>query len=202
MILVYVEPIPDLNDLSISRSQGRVFERGKRVAGRQSVQAISAAVQLKGRLGEEAAGVIIGADDDSGVARRALAMGLDRVHLFIHPNARDFDGLVKARVASRIIRRTNAEIVLFEAGLAEISFRVSETTGFPVETFPSGFEVGTKPVIFRVAESTAQPRIPSAIDIVRAAKKEIARHSTESLSLTDEDLLPRRVVRATYLVES
>jgi len=193
MILVYVEPIPDLNDLAISKSQGRVFERGKRVMGPATEAAIASAV----RLGGEQLGLIVGTDDDTGIARRGLALGLNRVILVAHAEAREFDGLVRARIAARMIRETGARLVLIESGLAEVAFRISEATGLRVGSLSSGLE----PAILRVGESSTRPRIPSAIDIVHAAKKEIVRRSADSLGLPADDLIPRRVVRATRLVQ-
>lgn len=207
MILVHLESAPDFENLAISRSQGRVFERGARRLDPRCDQAVFEAVFLRSEIEGPAAGLLVCEEQDVGIARRALAMGLDRVFLLVHPGARSFDGFCLARIVSKATAKLGARAIVFGAAAsdgieAEVSFRVSERMRMPVVTPASARRSLPLPCVVRARPGLHSPRLPSAIDIVRAARKEIVRLTAPELGLSEDELVPRILVRSVSLAEA
>jgi electron transfer flavoprotein alpha/beta subunit len=206
VILVHIEAAADPGNLAVSRSQGRVFERGARVSEPRCDPAIFEAAALRDKLGVEAVGMLVSAEEDAVVARRALAMGLDRAFLCADPRARDFDGRIMARVVSRAVAKLGASAVVFGAaesdGIeAETAYRVAEALGWPVISALRGLGALSAPCVARIRPGAHTPRLPSAIEIVRAAKKTLTPLTCAELGLSDDELADKFRLRSVSLAE-
>lgn len=207
MILAHLETAPDFANVAVSRSQGRVIERGPRLLDARCEPAIHEAVALRTEIGARTAGLLVCEEQDAGLARRALAMGLDKVFLFVHPAARSLDGLCLARIVSKVADRSGARAIVFGAAAsdgieAEVSFRISERMRMPVATRAERREKLALPCVVRVRPGVHPPKLPSAIEIARAARKEIERLSALDLDLREEELEPRMRVISVSLTEA
>lgn len=172
-----VKPVPDIGNLSVSASQNRVFEKGKRLVNPLDEAAIEVAVGL----GETAA-VTVGIDEDIDIVRGALARGATRGILVTHPEGRGFDAVVIARILGALVRAEKPDQVVFgmgwpEGALGQVGFRVKEETDRPVTIVPPKGAV----------------KLPSALAIMKAMKKEIRKISAADLGV---DLASPTAVRS------
>lgn len=156
-ILALVKPVPDLMQLSVSRAQGRVFEKGKRLMNPLDAPAVQAAVDA----GSTTALSVAHPDDADGL-RRALAMGAAGAVLVEHPEAREFD---EAMVTGAILAsRGDAEAIV--CGPGQVGPRLAEALGWMLADAPAPNTVCV------VAAGVA--KLPSAIALIKAARMPIA----------------------------
>lgn len=173
ILLVPIRSSPDWENLSVSQSQGRVFERGKRRLHPDSARAVEAA--LRDKSGDVVA-AMIGTEADADAVKTALAMGCDRALLVIDEAAESWDGFVKANLLAALAKRIGAERIL--AGPEdEAALRLSPAT----------------------APADLTPRLPNALAIMKASKKPVERVTPSDLGVAGDDLVPRYVQRAGYL---
>ena len=155
--LVLVKPVPDLTQLSVSRAQGRVFEKSRRLMNPLDAPAVQAAVDAG-----TATALSVAHPDDTDGLRRALAMGAAEAVLVAHPDAREFD---EAMVVGAILAaRGDAERIV--AGPGQVGPRLAEALGW---------ELSSEPRPRTVHVVTGGPaKLPSAIALIKAARKLIA----------------------------
>ena len=96
--------VPDLTQLSLSRSQGMIFEKGKRLLHADDARAVESALQAKG-AGDEVVALVIGEEADGEALRRPLAMGADRAVLITDPQAAAWDDFVRANLRDALAAR-------------------------------------------------------------------------------------------------
>lgn len=221
-LLVFCKPIPDLKNLSVSQSQGRVFERGKRLFNPFDEVALEAALKLKGP-GDEITALTLGREEEMDLPRKALAMGADRAYLVVDSAASEFDAWQRSNVLAGVAQLLGFDLLFFGArspdgGLGQTGLRVAVTLGLPyllhvsfeTEGETSGWSakssgrlcVGSdfKPPLVAVIDAQAyHPRTPSAPSIMKAFKRDIPKLPVSSLQLSEEALKPKLHVRASYL---
>lgn len=157
--LVLVKPVPDLAQLSVSRGQGRIFEKGRRLMNPLDAPAVQAAVDAGGPV----VAMSVAHPDDVDGLRRALAMGAAEAVLVAHADAREWD---EAMVVGAILAvRGDAEGIV--CGPGQVGPRLAEALGWELAPAP-------KPqAVCVVAGGTA--KLPAAIALVKAARRPIAR---------------------------
>ncbi len=170
--VVSIRATPDLEQLSVSQSQGRVFERGKRKLHPDSALAVESALQK--REGEIVA-VLVGARADEDAVKPALAMGCDRA-VIVTEESESWDGFVRANLLQAVMTRAGADL-LMAGPKDEAALRIGAET----------------------AAADLNPRLPNALAIMKAGRKPIERLSPDDLGLPEDDLKPRYVVRGSYL---
>jgi electron transfer flavoprotein alpha/beta subunit len=143
--LVVVRAVPDLENLSVSLGQGRVFEKGRRLVHPADEPAVEAALQAR-QPGDEVVALVMGEERDLDALKKPLAMGADRGAFVAAPD----DGFVQANLALAAAARLGAGRI--HAGPGELAARL----GVP----PPG------PLV---------PRTPNALSIMKAAKKPVER---------------------------
>lgn len=135
--------------MSLSRSQGRVFEKGKRKLDPRDEFAVEAALQAK-KPGDEVIAVVIGPEPDGDALRKAFAMGVDRgVHVVL-----DADGLVAAQAL-----RSLGDAFYFGAD-CEVAWRVGGTIGTAPPRTPNAIAIMKavkKPIERATPDATLQP---------------------------------------------
>ena len=173
--LAVVRSAPDPAQLSVSRSQGRVFEQGKRLTDPRDEAAVEAALQARGP-DDQVVVLLVGEEADTDALRKPLAMGADRAILL----AASGDGFVRANLISALARKLGAGAVWFA---------------------PDAEEGRRLPKISRLAPPDLKPRQANALAIMKAAKKPVERLEAAALGLPEDDLKPRLVLRSSNLVE-
>jgi electron transfer flavoprotein alpha/beta subunit len=96
--LVFCRAVADLENLSVSQGQGRVFEKGKRRLDPVDERAIEAARQAGG----EVVAMVAGDEADQDALRKAFAMGVER-GVFVRVTGDGFVVANAVRAAARLL---------------------------------------------------------------------------------------------------
>jgi len=135
---------PDLTNLSISKSQDRVFEKGKRSLSGPDAVAVEVALQKKGP-GDEV--IVLGWGDEANrdALRKPLAMGADRAAW-------------TAGDPAAAAKTLGADVIV---GAGVDAARAGGALGLPEDR------------VWLVAPDAAVPRIPNALAAMKSAKRPI-----------------------------
>lgn len=164
-LLVLCHAVPDLANLSISKSQDQVFEKGKRQLFAPSAVAVEAALQKKS-AGDEVVALAWGAEANKEALRRPLAMGVDRAVWTAGDPAEAARGLAPDLVVAASASPLGADT---------LAWRVS-----------GALDLARDRVVIVEAGALA-PRIPNALAAMKAAKRPI-----EALEAPARERLVRR----------
>ena len=203
---VLLQPVPDLAQLSVSRSQEKVFEKGPRQINPADRIALEAALTLQDKNQLEVNTLSVSAAEGEKLLRETLALGAKRAVL-IHDTGIFFaDPFVVARLLGAAVRRLEASLVF--AGPGQFGARVSEELGWDLHLQVEA--VSAEGEKLRVNESEAalpavvclsggySPRMANPIKIMKAVKAEILRWNLSALSQADIPT-PCSEIRRTYL---
>jgi electron transfer flavoprotein alpha/beta subunit len=160
--LVLVKPIPDLQNLSISRSLNRVFENGPRLMDPRAAPPIQAAVDG----GATVIALSVGHPDDTDGLRRALAMGATEAVLLAHPQGRLLDAA--AVVGAIVAECPECDVIFAGSPMGQVGPRLAEALGW-------AFSRQSKPAprTVHVIGPEVSARLPSALSILKAARQPI-----------------------------
>jgi electron transfer flavoprotein alpha/beta subunit len=157
-LLVYCRTAPDLDNLSISQSQGRVFEKGKRRLDPRDEPAVEAALQAK-KPGDEVIAIAIGEEADADALKKAFAMGVDRGVLVVRAG----DGFVLANTLRAAAAKLGADAIY--GGGGEVAGRVGAVIGNAPPRTPNALAImkAAKKIVDRLdvelSEDDATPRL-------------------------------------------
>jgi electron transfer flavoprotein alpha/beta subunit len=150
-IVVLCHAVPDFANLSISKSQDRVFEKGKRLLF--APDAVALEVALQGRqAGDEVVALAWGEEANREILKKLLAMGADRAVW----TAGDPAAAAMVLGAEVVFGSTVSPL-----GVNVLPSRVGSELGLPEDRARL------------VAPDAASPRIPNALAIMKAAKKPV-----------------------------
>lgn len=197
-IVVLVKAVPDLSGIYVSKSQQKVVENNPPVISCASENALEYALSIKDKTTATIIVILLitkelpyPAPVYEGILRTALAMGADKAYLLTDPVFLDGDPYSNAYALGEAIKKLGVPCDLLVAGKGETGIRVAEYLGLSKETF------------IDVAENANTPRIPSALNIIKAAKQDIVRWDASCIglkhSMCGKDGRLTEVVR-TYLV--
>lgn len=185
-IVVLIKCVPDISGVYISKSQQKVIENNPPVINPADEHALEYALSIKDKT-NATIGVIllITITKDllypvtvyEGILRTALSMGADNAYLLQDIAFLDGDAYSNSYVLAQAIKKISEESGGFDllvAGKGETGARVAEELGLSNEAF-----IG-------VAKGTNIPRIPSALNIIRAAKKDIIKWDADKIRLRRE----------------
>lgn len=196
-LIVLLKPIPDLSNISISRSQAKIFEKGPRALNPADVNALEAALKVKDEVAAEVLAVSLARSQEEILLRKALAMGADSAFLAADPAFEDGDALSNAYVLGLIIQKLGHYDLLLcghqseEGRVGQLGPRLAELLGLPHALSVTGLSIEGKkaiivqqwngnrtleislPAVVAVREGTHSPRIPPAIKIIKASKEKI-----------------------------
>lgn len=212
-IIVLLKPVPDLSKLKVSRSQGQVLETGKRVLYSSDRSALQLAVDLKKENGGTIAAISVCRDEDTDILREAYAVGADSCYQLFDPQFLNHDAYANAIVLNRAISKLAPYDLVLCGAQSDVGFsgqtgpRVAELLAIPQATSVSSVSVdgdhilavstmnGSSreqklkfPVLLSVVRSIREPKIPNAILIMKAYKKEIVVWKPEDLELTADQI--------------
>ena len=190
-IIVCIKQIYDLGQIRVdTASKEPVTEGVARKISDFDKNALEEAVRIKEKHGGKVFAVIKGTKD---AAKEALAMGADEAVIY----SADTDSLGTATLLAEIIKKMKYDIILCgEASIDEFSFqtgpRLAQTLGISVLTYARKIECkdgvviverdlenrceiikSGLPALVTVTKEINEPRIPTLLQILGAAKKKI-----------------------------
>lgn len=201
MYAVYVEPIPDDQNLSISRSQGSIFEKSKRVANPYDAEAVEYAVKHSSHnavqgLKPEVAAFTYSTEEDESVLRTALAIGASSAFSVIDPEARLKDFYTKAHYLSLVLKQKNPSAVFFGGRTPDsisnaIAFAVAEILDFKPIYWETDLPPNLTKTVVICKPGTGKIKTISAIQIMKSMKIPIERYRVSDMQqLKDGPALP------------
>lgn len=207
-IIVLIKPVPDLSKIKVSRSKGQVFETGKRILNSWDRSALQLAVDLKKDHGGSIHAISLCRAEDSDILREAYAMGADDCYQLTDPQFSGNDAYVNAIVLSQAIIKLDPFDLILCGAQSDIGFsgqigpRVAEALNVPqitsvvsltveqdIITATSKINDKTRdqkiklPVLLTLDKSIKEPKIPNALMIMKAYKKEIVVWNVKDLEL-------------------
>ena len=196
-LIVLIKPIPDLSNISISRSQEKIFEKGPRVMNPADLNALEAALKLKDQVPAEVLAISLARAEEEILLRKALAMGADAAYLASDPAFEEGDALTNTYVLGLAIRKLGHFDLLLcgheseDRRAGQIGPRLAEHLGLPHALAVTSVSIeGQKAIIEQqwngsqahqlslpamvcIKEDANSPRIGTAIRIIRASKEKI-----------------------------
>lgn len=155
-LLVCCKPVPDLENLGVSLSQGRVFEKGRRRLDPLDEPAVETSLQARGP-GDEVIALVVGGEADADALRKAFAMGADRGVLVVAQH----DGFVRANLIRAAAKALGAEAVY--CGPGETAARLGAVVGDAKPRAPNAMAVmkaAKKPIERLTVELPEDDRTP------------------------------------------
>ncbi|MBI2922827.1 MAG: hypothetical protein HYY18_17375 [Planctomycetes bacterium] len=149
--VVLCHAVPDFTNLSISKSQDRIFEKGKRVLFAPDAVALEAALQAK-QAGDEVIALAWGEEANREILKKPLAMGADRAAW----TAGDPAAAAKALGADVVYGSTESPLG------ANV-----------LPSFVGGALALAEDRVRLVAPDAGPPRIPNALALMKAAKRPV-----------------------------
>lgn len=229
-IIVLIKPIPDLTKLKISRSQGQVFETGKRIMNSWDRSALQLAVELKQVHGGNVSAISLCSAEDSNILREAYAIGADHCYQLTDPQFVGNDAYVNALILSRAISRLGPFDLILCGAKSDVGFsgqtgpRVAEALNISqassvrsLSAQPNSITVTsniygrtgerrmTLPALITVERSIREPKIPNALMIMKAYKKTIVVWNANDLGFAAHEIgasVALTRVYSQYLVET
>lgn len=160
--MVPIKDVPDLSNISISRSQGRIFENNPPILKPADENAIEAALSLKDKSETQITVIHIGVNDK--ILRQALAMGADSAFIVNPEGLNDKDPYAIATILRLAIEKIGPFDKIICGG--------SSITGNSGQTGRRlAQDLKTKVDIAK--EGCNSPRTPNAVNLMKAFKKEI-----------------------------
>ncbi len=222
-IIVLLKPIPDLSKLKISRGKGQVFETGKRIMNSWDRSALQFAVDLKKEHEGLISAITLYHDEDSDILREAYAMGADNCYQLTDQQFSGNDAYVNALVLSRAITRLESYDLILCAAQSDVGFsgqigpRVAEALNIPQATSVVSISVKKDsiiatsnlngknrdqkiklPALLTLDKSIRDPKIPNALMIMKAYKKEIIVWNVNDLGFSQEDIGAQAALTTVY----
>lgn len=222
-IIVLIKPIPDLTKLKISRSQGQVFESGNRVMNPWDRSALQLAVDLKKAHGGTVVAISLCRAEDGDVLREAYAIGADNCYQLTDPQFAGNDAFVNATILGRAISRLESYDLVLCGAQSDIGFsgqtgpRIAEALNIPQATVviailmekesiiaTSNVNGKTRdqkikfPAMLTLDKSIREPRIPNALMIMKAYKKEIVIWNAKDLGFSQQEIGEQAALTKVY----
>jgi electron transfer flavoprotein beta subunit len=196
-IIVLIKPISDLSNISISRSQERIFEKGPRVANPSDLNALEVALKIKDYVPAEIIILTLASSREELHLRKALAMGADAAYLAADPAFENGDALSNTYVLGLAIKKVGPfDLILCghqsERGIpGQTGPRLAGLLGVPHVLAATQVSIKDQkltieqewddsrsielslPAIIAVKEGANSPRIPPAIKIIKASKEKV-----------------------------
>ncbi len=215
-IIVCIKQIPDLSNISVSRSQEMIFEKGPRVMSPADECALELALGIKDKTGAEIATLTLGDENCVNSLKTYLAAGADIAYLLAGPSFQNGDPLSATAALGGAIKKIG-EFSLIITGAGSITGNGPQTGGRLAEYLGAHYLVNVRaieyhddrfsaqfifdraerredvmpPAVISCAGGLKPLRIPAGLAIMKAAKKQILQFSPEDLGLND-DLLGER----------
>lgn len=210
-IITLIKAIPDLSNISISKSQQKIFENNPPILNPVDENALELSLTFKDSQKAEVVVVSFTQPSNEKILHQALAMGADRAYLINDPNFLGEDHFLKACVLAEAIKKIgNFNLIISGSGSitgngGQAGPRVAEYLNLPQFTQVKSLQLIENkiftekfPCLLTVALGINKPRIPNALAVMKAGKKEIIKLNIQDLNLEPSIKKTSEVVR-TYL---
>lgn len=222
-IIVLIKPVPDLDKIKLSRAQGQIFETGKRIMNSYDRVGLQLAIDLKQTYGGHVSVISICDLSKTDILRDAFAMGADDCYNLWEEFFENHDAFIKTWLLGTAIHKIGKFDLIICGAKSDHGFsgqigpRLAELMNLPqatsvtkIELIEKAIKLETKlfnekslslPALITVDHSAAIPKIPTAINIMKAFKKEINTWKVNDLGLTQHDLQSLVKIRSRFLTE-
>jgi electron transfer flavoprotein beta subunit len=203
---VLIQPVPDLAQLSASKSQEKVFEKGHRLINPSDRIALESALLLQDKNLLDVTTLCAAGSEGEKLLRETVALGSKKGCLINDERISRGDPFVIARALSSALRKLGVSLIF--TGPGQVGPRLAEDLKanlcIGVESVSlEGGELKTGegsiplPAVLCVSGGFS-PRMANAIKIMKAAKAEIVRWDVSALSLDPDSLEPGAQSRRSY----
>ncbi|MBL7074932.1 electron transfer flavoprotein subunit beta/FixA family protein [candidate division KSB1 bacterium] len=207
--IALIKQVPNVEAMKVSRSRGEVIETEKRVMNPVDGKALELVLVLKEATGGEVIALTLGEEGAKDVLREALALGADRAIHLCDPAFAGGDAAANVRVLSAAIKKIGGydlvSVGSFSTvgGTGQTGSRLAEALEIPLISYVRGLRVEGEgvwavcqsndesreikieaPFLVTVSDRADSPRIPSALRIMQAFRKDITVWGVADLSLS------------------
>lgn len=167
--MVPIKDVPDLSNISISRSQGRIFENNPPILKPADENAIEAALSLKDKSETQITVIHIGKNDK--ILRQALAMGADSAFIVNPEGLNDKDPYALAVILRLAIEKIGPfdKIICGGSSITGNSGQTGRRLAQELLTLRDSVKIK----VDIAEEGCNSPRTPNAVNLMKAFKKEI-----------------------------
>ncbi len=213
-VIVLLKQVPDPEQIGVSRTKGTLFEKGKRILNPADEHVLELAAELKSKEQADFVALASGPEPVVEVLRRAYAFGADQCYHLVE-ELDEGDHFAKARAlagAIRLIAKERGEVDLVLAGkgspawgAGQTGARIAAELELPQALWVAKLRVHGReleatqlaggeeqvrrvpmPALVTVDPSANKPRIPNALLLMKAFKREIKKLGLEELGLTPD----------------
>ena len=212
-IVVCLKQIPDLQQIRIKRdTREPVLEGVPLLFGDMDKNALEEAVRIVEKGGGKVTALALGSSKLRDTIKEALAMGADEAILLIDPVFAGSDTATTAKILAKAIEKTEYDLILCGEGSTDnysgqVPSRLAEMLGLPQVTYVRQLEFteeglrasrdmeealeiveASLPALVSVTSEINEPRLPSLIQILKAAKKPLQEWTCEDLGLSADEV--------------
>jgi electron transfer flavoprotein beta subunit len=213
-IIVCLKQVPDLQQIRIKRgTREPVLEGVPLLFGDMDKNALEEAVRIVEKEGGKVTALALGSPKLRDTIKEALAMGADEAVLLIDPAFQGSDTMTTAKILSRAIEKSGPyDLILCGEGSTDnysgqVPSRLAEILGLPQLTYVRQLEFtegrlrairdmeealeiveAPFPALVSVSSGINEPRLPSLIQILKAAKKPLQEWTSGDLGLSANEV--------------
>jgi electron transfer flavoprotein beta subunit len=224
-LIVCLKQVPDLQQIRIKKeTREPVTEGVPLVFGEMDKNALEEAVKIKEKSGGTVTVLSIGSLKLKDTIKEALAAGADQAYLMIDPGYDNLDSGPKAELLAAAVRKIGKfDLILLGEGSADnysgqTGPRLAQLLGLPLLSYVKQLEPGNGkvkavrnmeqymetveselPAIVTVTSGINQPRIPSLMQILKAAKKPITELKPADIGVNPEQVNRKQTVLVSNL---
>jgi electron transfer flavoprotein beta subunit len=200
-VLVCTKIVPDIEGIIISKTKQEVSETQKRVLNDLDKFVIEAGLLLKKqRQDTHITAVSVCRKQDIDALRYAIAMGVDEAQAVVLDNVDNLDEFVISNVLHAFVKNAGGfDLIL--CGEGQTGIRLSYLLGIPFKAYAKQIDISQLPLpcLLTICAGANKPRLPGAMAIMKAFRKEIKKIDGMQLGLPEDALSSRVVVYSSYL---
>jgi len=208
--VVLIKPVPDLGKIKISRGQGQIFETGKQLMNSYDRVGLQLAVDLRQKYGGKVSVISLCDTSTADILREAYAMGADACFNLWEESFKANDAFVNTKLFGAAINKIGAVDLVICGAKSDSGFagqtgpRLAEYLDLSQATSVTKIELSDKtikieskngnekeislPALITVDLSVTKPKIPDALNIMKAYKKEISTWTATDLDLVENEV--------------
>lgn len=200
-IITLIKPIPDLSNISISKSQQKIFENNPPIFNPVDENTIELSLSIKDSHQAEVLAITFCPSAGEKILHQALSMGADQAYLINEDNSLIEDCFAKAVILAEVIKKIGGfDLIIAGSGSitgngGQTGPRIAEWLNIPQITQVKNIKLKENriiaekftdinliitqeeklPCLLTVATGINKPRLPSALAVIKAGKKEITK---------------------------
>lgn len=225
-IVVFIKPVPDLTKIKISKGQGQIFETGKQIMNSYDRVGLQVAIELKHQHSGSVIGISLCDMSRTDILREAYAVGCDRCICVWDEKFETNDASVNAHIFGETVRKIGDVDLIICGAKSDMGFsgqtgpRLAEYLNIPhvsqitsvdsddnkisVEYLNNFKRTVNLPALITVDSNAAEPKLPNALNIMKAFKKEVTNWSLPDLNMDESfagEAAGKVTIRSQFLSE-